>query len=481
MKYNPFTRRMFLQGLGGYALSIPLLPSLMPKAHAQTASSMRFALIHSPLGRDITTWYPKVTDQEMGSRGGALFKSLGSIQGQLSPSFSTDWDRLRSKVSILRGLDSMNYVGLHNSTLISTGSSADPASADGFGYSIDCMLEESSKFYATRPMLGALRMSPSNGENWGSFAGICFTSKTKRGQLIRSEWSPQQVYNKLLNPANVQLMASKNQRMLGASNLVMENFKNTMNSRRIASADKIRLDSYMSLITEIDKSLAIPPVQCNSAADPGAPTTSTEIYKAAFQMQAAALACGVTKISMTAITHCNEKLDEAYWHDHAHGGPSSQDASTGFSYATGYAKWTMNLVAYYLNLLDSIPDGAGSLLDNTMFIYGNEDSTGGHQHYDLPIVMAGATGKLTQGNFVDYRPRPLVAMNPGAPTKVYIGRPYNNALVTALKTLGLGEADYQRFGLQGFGRYDNYNPEFAGHYQPFLGAKVNEMLPILAG
>jgi hypothetical protein len=47
-------------------------------------------------------------------------------------------------------------------------------------------------------------------------------------------------------------------------------------------------------------------------------------------------------------------------------------------------------LAYLLDLMASIPEGQGTLLDHCMVIYGSGISDGDrHNHNDLPIVMAG--------------------------------------------------------------------------------------------
>ena len=59
---------------------------------------------------------------------------------------------------------------------------------------------------------------------------------------------------------------------------------------------------------------------------------------------------------------------------------------------------------YFLDKLKSIPDGEGSLLDNTMIVYGSGISDGDkHLHDDLPVLVAGGgQGTLKTGRHVRY-------------------------------------------------------------------------------
>ena len=58
----------------------------------------------------------------------------------------------------------------------------------------------------------------------------------------------------------------------------------------------------------------------------------------------------------------------------------------------------MQQFAYFLDKLQSTPDGDGTLLDHSMMIYGSGISDGNiHFHMDLPVVMAGGGGGTLQG------------------------------------------------------------------------------------
>jgi hypothetical protein len=60
--------------------------------------------------------------------------------------------------------------------------------------------------------------------------------------------------------------------------------------------------------------------------------------------------------------------------------------------------------AYLLQKLQSTPDGDGSLLDHSMFLYGSSINDGNaHTHHDLPLVLAGgASGQLKGGRHIRY-------------------------------------------------------------------------------
>ena len=65
--------------------------------------------------------------------------------------------------------------------------------------------------------------------------------------------------------------------------------------------------------------------------------------------------------------------------------------------------------AYLLGKLKSIREGGGSLLDQTMIVYGSGISDGDrHNHDDLPILLAGrGGGTIKTGRHIRYEPQPL--------------------------------------------------------------------------
>ena len=91
-------------------------------------------------------------------------------------------------------------------------------------------------------------------------------------------------------------------------------------------------------------------------------------------------------------------------------------------------RYHMGLFAHFLQKLQSTPDGDGTLLDNTMVLYGSGMSDGNqHNHHDLPLVLAGGAGVLEGGRHL-----PFTA-----------GTPMNNLLLAMLEKVDVRP---ERFG-----------------------------------
>jgi hypothetical protein len=62
------------------------------------------------------------------------------------------------------------------------------------------------------------------------------------------------------------------------------------------------------------------------------------------------------------------------------------------------------LFAYYLEKMAATPDGEGSLLDNTMILFGSAISDGNaHAYKNLPILLFGnGEGQIKQGRHIQF-------------------------------------------------------------------------------
>jgi hypothetical protein len=86
-------------------------------------------------------------------------------------------------------------------------------------------------------------------------------------------------------------------------------------------------------------------------------------------------------------------------------------------------RYHVSLLAYFMEKLQEIPDGEGTLLDNSMILYGSGMSDGNsHNHDPLPVILAGGAGGRLEGN------RHIV--NPDK-------TPMSNLLVSMLNTMGI--------------------------------------------
>ena len=68
--------------------------------------------------------------------------------------------------------------------------------------------------------------------------------------------------------------------------------------------------------------------------------------------------------------------------------------------------WYAEQMAWFMDALASIPEGSGSVLDNTLIVWGNElGDPAGHSNIGVPtVLMGGAGGKFRMGRYLRLRP-----------------------------------------------------------------------------
>jgi hypothetical protein len=90
--------------------------------------------------------------------------------------------------------------------------------------------------------------------------------------------------------------------------------------------------------------------------------------------------------------------------DPHHGISHHQNNPENLAKLTKINTFHVQLLAYYLDRLQSVGDGDGSLLDHTMILYGGGMSDGNlHSHSPLPVLLAGGgAGHFNGGRHLKY-------------------------------------------------------------------------------
>jgi len=180
--------------------------------------------------------------------------------------------------------------------------------------------------------------------------------------------------------------------------------------RRIGSADRARLDQHLTSVREIElrlARLAENPANLESCSRPNAPLAEypdingrpqlTELNRALVDICALTLACDQTRVVSNIITSPLNNLllasISAGHHQLTHDEPGDQPQ------VQSVVRQLMGEFAYFVEALSAIPEGDGTLLDNTVLLGTTEISYGRtHGLEEFPILYAGtAGGRLVTG------------------------------------------------------------------------------------
>ncbi|TWW12142.1 hypothetical protein E3A20_03560 [Planctomyces bekefii] len=135
-------------------------------------------------------------------------------------------------------------------------------------------------------------------------------------------------------------------------------------------------------------------------------------------------------------------------------------------------------VARLLENLDVVedPETGRTYLDNSIVLWGSELGVWGdpfpenrHSSMDMPLLLAGdGGGAITPGNLLDFRSMGTRKLTPACDENCtspyylpWLGRPYNELLISIMLAFGLGPVDWEASAEPGFGDYgDNFRNQY---------------------
>jgi hypothetical protein len=182
---------------------------------------------------------------------------------------------------------------------------------------------------------------------------------------------------------------------------------------RVAVAERIKIDAHTEAVSAIEKRLRAKASACagpmmGPALDSGALDNTPTVIDRQLELIASALACDLTRFA--SLQYCfgdNDGFPYSWLniteghHDLTHAGDSDQAA---WDKVKKIRIWYAERFAYLLDLLDAVPEGNGTLLDNCCVIWGSELGKGNsHSFHSTPFVAAGgASGAFATGRYLEY-------------------------------------------------------------------------------
>ena len=163
----------------------------------------------------------------------------------------------------------------------------------------------------------------------------------------------------------------------------------------LGPGDRRRMDEYLTSVRELEQRTAaaekdprIPPIEKPS----GIPFQYSEYVKLMFDLQAIAFQSDLTRVSTMMLGREGsvrvypeiEVPDPHHPLTHHRGHPDFIEKVTKINC------FHVELFAYFVNKLNSIPDGDGTLLEHSAILYGGALSDGNaHSNVNLPLLVAG--------------------------------------------------------------------------------------------
>ncbi len=199
---------------------------------------------------------------------------------------------------------------------------------------------------------------------------------------------------------------------------------------KLPESDRGKIDQYIDAIRDVERRIELAEQQSDRdlpevTGPVGVPGVFSEYYKLMADLQVLAWQSDMTRICTFQIGHemSNRAYPELGFGDAHHSVTHHQGDKEKIAKTIQVNIFHAKMLAYYLEKLQSTPDGESSLLDNTMMLYGSALSDGNlHIFRDLPIiVIAGGVKGIKGGDHIRF------------PTNT----PMNNLFLTMLDKVGV--------------------------------------------
>jgi len=408
-------RRTFLRGMGA-SLALPLLDAMIPSmtALAKTPANpvRRLGFIYMPMGCDITRWTPP-GDGTLGELSPAL-QSLAPFVDQLT---------------VITNLELKNaYPGTHatsNAAFLSAATAKWTESTDYYlGTTVDQVAAQQIGRETLLPSLElAMDLLQTVGQCDNGYAcvyqnNLSWSSPTTP---LPAEAHPRIVFERLFGEGGSTAdRRAALRRRASLLDWVRDDISRLQN--RLGPEDRTRVGQYLDTVREVERRIQKAEAEAEDSHLPdldrpvGVPASYADHARLMFDLQALALQGDVTRVITfqlareTSTRTYNEIGVPDPHHPLTHHGNNPEKIAR----MAKINAFHVSLFAYFLEKLKSTPEGDGTLLDHTVYLYGSGmGNPNVHDHVNLPVLVAGgAAGNLKGGRHIKYaEPTPLANLH----------------------------------------------------------------------
>jgi len=400
------SRRTLLRGLGT-AVALPVLdamtPALASAGRIGGGAPRRMVFVYVPNGVIMDGWTPAVTGRNFEFL--RILKPLEPFRQKLlllsGLTHNTGralgdgpGDHARAAASFLTGVHPKKTAGAD----ISLGLSVDQVAAQAIGgktrfASLELSLEGGRQ---AGNCDSGYSCAYSNNLSWRSATTPNPPEINPRlvferlfGDFDPSESAEARARRKLYNQSILDFVAEDTERL----------------KKELGATDRRKLDEYLTAVREIETRIARAEQQdrlVNPGMDKplGVPVDYAEYARLMFDLLATAMQSDLTRVAtfMMAREGSNRTYREIGVSDGHHGLTHHRNNEEWIEQIRQINRYHCEQFAYFISRLDSLRDGDGTVLENSMVVYGSGISDGNrHTHHELPVVLAGRAGGALRG------------------------------------------------------------------------------------
>ena len=408
-------RRTFLRTVGA-TMALPLLDAMIPAATAleKTAAKpvRRLGFVFMPMGCDQSRWTP---------RSEKTLDELSPILESLGP--------VKDRVTALTNMELANaYPGSHATSNSSFLSAAKAKHTEGNDYYLGTTVDQvAAKQLGLETQLPSLELSmdlmQTVGQCDNGYAcvyqnNLSWSSPTTP---LPSEAHPRIVFEMLFgeggSSAERRAALRKRASLLDAFTSDVARLK-----RKLGPTDRAKVDNYLETVREVER--RIQRAEADTTNNPlpdldrpvGVPAAYADHARLMFDLQLLAFQGDVTRVITFQLARetSNRTYPEIGVPDPHH--PLSHHGNDPDKIArmAKINQFHVALFAEFLKKMKETPEGDGSLLDHSLYLYGSGIGNPNiHDHTNLPILVAGgAAGGMKGNRHIRYdKPTPLANLH----------------------------------------------------------------------
>ncbi len=413
MRY--LSRRTVLRGLGA-TIALPFLDAMHPAFASQAVKRAlapnRMAFLYVPNGIVMEDWTPS------GGLGSTALADLPRISRALAP-----W---REDVLMLSGLTSDagrehgDGGGDHARAGAAYLTSAHPRKTYGKDIKAGISMDQiAARHLEGQTRFGSLELGCEEGIQGGNcdngYSCAYSNSLSWRTETTPNppEIRPRAVFERMFGVPDDEKDPARRQRVGSFRKSILDMALEDARGLRgtLGGADRGKLDEYLYAVRDIEKRIQNAErsnVERVSIDAPAAsvPDDFAEHSQLMFDLTALAFQTDMTRVItvLLAIEQSPRNYPEIGITEGHHGLTHHQGDKAKIEKVTQINEYHLKQFIYLLEKFKSIRDGDGSLLDNSMIVYGSGLADGNqHQHHNLPAVIAGrGRGTIHPGRHVRY-------------------------------------------------------------------------------
>ncbi len=401
------SRRALLRG-GAVAVGLPFLDAMVPAgtALAQTAAQPRtragfFYLPHgaimnnTPFGKEVDAW--------TSSGSGDSFE-LGHILQPL--------ESLKSYVTTFENLENRAAAGsvhtLNPATWLSCVRPDTSLKTPNLATTLDQVIAQQLGQETALPSLEVssettVQVAAGNG---GFYSAT--TSYAAHNKPLPMEFNPRKVFVQLMGEGDT---AAERDALLRKNSSILDMIADRTRTlqTRLGSSDRARLSDYLDTVREIERRIAMASQRDLSNVEvPDAPVGVLEDFdaqvKMMFDLIALSYQADLTRVATYVMVA--EGTDRTYNHvgvpDSFHPVSHHSNQRDRIEKLIVIQRYHLERFADFVAKLAATPDGDGSILDHSLFLYGsNMSNSNAHDNYAVPeILIGGANGAHVGGKNV---------------------------------------------------------------------------------